>query len=172
MNEGVTPTTGSVDKLIQELNKLPGIGPKSAQRLAYHILRVPEEQTSQLAAAIISVKQETRLCSICFTFTDADNDRMDDAWEEENGLDPAMHDSQDDPDGDSLSNLDEYFAGTSPQNATSSLTDSELVNLVQGKSALFFIEAFIPAIEVSKFFSNSSSLFKPSSANPLIKSCA
>jgi len=72
LNQEPVSTTDTVSRLIQELNKLPGIGPKSAQRLAYHILRVPEEQTSQLAAAIISVKQETSLCSICFTFTDAD----------------------------------------------------------------------------------------------------
>jgi recombination protein RecR len=67
-----TPTAGAVDKLTQELNKLPGIGPKSAQRLAYYLLRAPEEQAKLLAEAILSVKQKTRLCSVCFNITDTD----------------------------------------------------------------------------------------------------
>ena len=72
MNQEVTPTTETVAKLIQELNKLPGIGPKSAQRLAYYLLRAPEEQAKLLAEAILSVRQETRLCSVCFNVTDSD----------------------------------------------------------------------------------------------------
>ncbi|TET17277.1 MAG: recombination protein RecR [Dehalococcoidia bacterium] len=66
------PTTESVYKLIQELNKLPGIGPKSAQRLAYYLLRAPGEQAKLLADAIISIKQKTKLCSICSNVTDSD----------------------------------------------------------------------------------------------------
>ncbi len=73
MNQRSLPTAEAIYKLIQEFNKLPGIGPKSAQRLAYHLLRAPEEQTTQLADAILSVKQEIRLCSICFNVTDADH---------------------------------------------------------------------------------------------------
>ncbi len=65
-----------IQKLIQELNKLPGIGPKSAQRLAYHLLRAPEEQARLLANAILSVKQEITLCSACFNVTDADPCRI------------------------------------------------------------------------------------------------
>lgn len=76
MDRSFVSATESVSKLIQELNKLPGIGPKSAQRLAYHILRAPEEQTSQLADAILSVKQKTRLCSICFNITESDPCRI------------------------------------------------------------------------------------------------
>ncbi len=72
MNEGFTPTTDSVAKLIQELSKLPGIGPKSAQRLAYHLLRTSDEQATQLAEAISSVKQKTKLCSVCFNVTESD----------------------------------------------------------------------------------------------------
>jgi recombination protein RecR len=72
LNQNLIPTTESVYKLIQELNKLPGIGPKSAQRLAYYLLRAPEEQTKLLADAILSIKQKTRLCSVCFNVTDAD----------------------------------------------------------------------------------------------------
>jgi len=72
LNHQGLPTTESVYKLIQELNKLPGIGPKSAQRLAYYLLRAPEEQTKLLVDAILSIKQKTRLCSVCFNVTDAD----------------------------------------------------------------------------------------------------
>ena len=72
MNQGLTPTAGAVYKLVEELSKLPGIGPKSAQRLTYYLLRAPEEQTKALADALLSVKQETRLCSTCFNVTDSD----------------------------------------------------------------------------------------------------
>jgi len=51
---------------------LPGIGPKSAQRLTYYLLRAPDEQAKLLAEAILSVKQKTRLCSVCFNVTEAD----------------------------------------------------------------------------------------------------
>ena len=76
MDQSFMPTTESVSKLIQELNKLPGIGPKSAQRLAYHILRAPEEQARLLADAILSVKQKTKLCSLCFNVTESDPCRI------------------------------------------------------------------------------------------------
>ena len=72
MNQGFISTTEAINKLIQELNKLPGIGPKSAQRLTYYLLRAPEEQAKLLAEALLSVKQKTRLCSICFNVTESD----------------------------------------------------------------------------------------------------
>ncbi len=72
MNQDFRPTVGAVDKLIQEFNKLPGIGPKSAQRLVYYLLRAPEEQARLLAETLLSLKQETKLCSICFNVTDYD----------------------------------------------------------------------------------------------------
>jgi len=72
LNQNLIPAAEAVYKLIQELNKLPGIGPKSAQRLTYYLLRAPEEQAKELAEAILSVKQRTRLCSICFNITEAD----------------------------------------------------------------------------------------------------
>ncbi|MDP2931124.1 MAG: recombination mediator RecR [Chloroflexota bacterium] len=72
MNQGPIFTTEAVSRLIQELNKLPGIGPKSAQRLAYHLLRAPLEEARQLADAILSLKQQTKLCSVCFNVTDTD----------------------------------------------------------------------------------------------------
>ncbi len=71
MNQDLRPTVEPISKLIQELNKLPGIGPKSAQRLAYYLLRAPEEQAGLLADAILSVKQEITLCSACFNVTDS-----------------------------------------------------------------------------------------------------
>ena len=76
MNQEPSSSVGAVARLIQELNKLPGIGLKSAQRLTYHILRAPEEQPRLLADAILSVKKETRLCSVCFNVTEADPCRI------------------------------------------------------------------------------------------------
>lgn len=64
--------TRAIDQLIRELAKLPGIGPKSAQRLTYYLLRAPDGQTNLLAEAILSVKQKTRLCSTCFNVTEDD----------------------------------------------------------------------------------------------------
>jgi len=72
LDQNLIPTTESVSKLIHELNQLPGIGPKSAQRLAYYLLRAPEEQAKLLADAILSIKRKTKLCSVCFNVTDAD----------------------------------------------------------------------------------------------------
>jgi recombination protein RecR len=70
--DGLRPVSAAVQRLIQEFSRLPGIGPKSAQRLAYHLLRAPEEQTRLLAEALLSLKEETRLCSVCFNITDTD----------------------------------------------------------------------------------------------------
>ena len=72
MNQSLIPTAEAVYKLIQELNKLPGIGPKSAQRLTSYLLRAPEEQARLLAEAILSVKQKVTLCSVCFNVTESD----------------------------------------------------------------------------------------------------
>jgi recombination protein RecR len=59
-------------RLIEELNKLPGIGPKSAQRLAFHLLRTSETQAKALAEAILSVKEKIVLCSVCQNITETD----------------------------------------------------------------------------------------------------
>jgi len=72
LDQAPIPAANAINKLIQELNKLPGIGPKSAQRLTYHLLRAPDEQTMLLAEAIMSVKQKITLCSVCFNVTDSD----------------------------------------------------------------------------------------------------
>lgn len=59
-------------RLIVELEKLPGIGPKSAQRMAFHLLRVSAEDAGMLAAAIVDVKENIRTCEECFNFSDQD----------------------------------------------------------------------------------------------------
>ena len=59
-----------ISKLIQELSALPGIGSKSAQRLAFHILNMPTEQVEALSAAIVDAKKNVRYCKECFTLTD------------------------------------------------------------------------------------------------------
>lgn len=63
-------TAEPVTRLVEEFSKLPGIGPKSAQRLAYHILRSPDKEAHDLAEAILSLKEKIHLCSICFNITD------------------------------------------------------------------------------------------------------
>jgi len=72
LNQDFVPAANAIDNLIQEFNKLPGIGPKSAQRLAFHLLRAPEEQTGLLAEAILTLKQKITLCSVCFNVTESD----------------------------------------------------------------------------------------------------
>jgi recombination protein RecR len=61
-----------VSRLIEEFNKLPGIGPKSAQRLTYHLLRIPPDDALALAQAITELKERTVLCSICQNVTETD----------------------------------------------------------------------------------------------------
>ncbi len=62
----------SLAKLVTELNKLPGIGPKSAQRLAYFIIRLPEDEARALAQAIVGVKERITFCSQCQNLTDVE----------------------------------------------------------------------------------------------------
>jgi recombination protein RecR len=61
-----------MSQLIEELRKLPGIGTKSAQRLAFHILRSPAEDAEALAVAVRQLKARLRLCSVCNNITDVD----------------------------------------------------------------------------------------------------
>jgi len=61
-----------VARAIQEFNKLPGIGPKSAQRLTYHLLRGSDEEARALIDAILALKEKLKLCSVCFNITDRD----------------------------------------------------------------------------------------------------
>ena len=70
MTQDIPPAAGAVDRLVQELNKLPGVGPKSAQRLAYYLLRAPQEEARALAQAILEVKEKITFCSICQNVTE------------------------------------------------------------------------------------------------------
>ena len=72
MNREPAPTTEAVSRLIQEFNKLPGIGPKSAQRIAYFLMRADEAANQALAEAILQVKQKTRLCSLCLNVSETE----------------------------------------------------------------------------------------------------
>jgi len=60
-----------VARLIEALARLPGIGPKTAQRLTYHLLRAPEAEARALAAALIAVREEVVFCETCFNISDA-----------------------------------------------------------------------------------------------------
>ncbi len=74
MNEPWRPVGAAapVARLIEELHRLPGVGPKSAQRLAYHLLRAPLDEAQALAAAILDVKERVHLCSVCQNTTDVE----------------------------------------------------------------------------------------------------
>ena len=65
-----------IDHLIDALSKLPGIGKKTASRLAFHILRSNPSEAQELARAILDVKEKIRFCSICFNLTDEDPCRI------------------------------------------------------------------------------------------------
>ncbi len=62
--------SSQITRLIEELSKLPGVGSKSAQRLAFHIINMPQEQVASLAGAITQAKENVRYCKECFTLTD------------------------------------------------------------------------------------------------------
>ncbi len=66
---GVRKFAPPLARLIDELGKLPGVGPKSAQRLAFHIISAPRGQVAALASALLAAKDELRECAICFNLT-------------------------------------------------------------------------------------------------------
>jgi len=67
-----TPASDAIGRLVQEFARLPGIGPKSAQRITFHLLRSPEESARTLAEALLNLKQKITLCSTCCNVTEAD----------------------------------------------------------------------------------------------------
>ena len=69
--EGI-PAAAPVARLVDELHRLPGIGPKTAQRLTYYLVRMPEEQARSLAESILAVKDRIVLCSQCYNITESD----------------------------------------------------------------------------------------------------
>jgi len=76
LNDPAPVTAAPLARLIEEFYKLPGIGPKSAQRLAYYLLRMPAGEARSLAEAIIEVKERVTFCSICQNVTEADPCRV------------------------------------------------------------------------------------------------
>jgi recombination protein RecR len=76
LNETTPATAAPLARLIDEFHKLPGIGPKSAQRLAYYLLRMPPADAQALASAILEVKERVTLCSICQNVTEVDPCRV------------------------------------------------------------------------------------------------
>lgn len=62
--------SGYINKLIEELAALPGIGSKSAQRLAFHLINMPQDKVNRLAGAIVEAKENVRYCRECYTLTD------------------------------------------------------------------------------------------------------
>ena len=64
--------SSQITRLIEELSKLPGIGSKSAQRLAFHIINMPQDQAAGLASAIVDARENIRYCSQCFNLTDSE----------------------------------------------------------------------------------------------------
>ena len=62
--------SSQINKLVEQLSNLPGIGAKSAQRLAFHILNMPLENVKELSASILEAKENVRYCKECFTLTD------------------------------------------------------------------------------------------------------
>ena len=76
MSQNRTSPADAISQLTEEFSRLPGIGPKSAQRIAFYLMRSSEEQSSKLAEAILSLKQRVKLCSICFNVTESDPCRL------------------------------------------------------------------------------------------------
>lgn len=62
--------SSQINKLIEEFSRLPGIGPKSAQRLAFHLIHMPVEQVKELADTMVSARENVKYCKCCYTLTD------------------------------------------------------------------------------------------------------
>lgn len=82
-------------RLIEQFRRLPGVGPKSAVRLAYHILAMDRQQTRDLAEAILDAKDKIGYCSVCFNLTDADPCRICQSDERDNSIVCVVEEPQD-----------------------------------------------------------------------------
>ncbi len=71
-NQAMSPTPHALERLIQELTRLPGIGPKTAERLAYHLVKQPKAELEAMAASLQAVAAGVTSCRTCFRFTDQD----------------------------------------------------------------------------------------------------
>jgi len=76
VNEHPIAAPAPVARLIEEFHKLPGVGPKSAQRLTYHLLRMPAAEAKALAEAILDVKERITFCTVCQNVTDSNPCRI------------------------------------------------------------------------------------------------
>lgn len=72
MTIGDVYSAAPITRLVEEFHRLPGIGPKTAQRLAYYMIRMPKEHARDLAEAILAVKERVEMCSICYNITEDD----------------------------------------------------------------------------------------------------
>ena len=86
MNEQTTAAPGPVVRLIEEFHKLPGVGPKSAQRLTYYLLRMPASEARALAEAILEVKERIIFCATCQNVTDTSPCRICDSGQRERNM--------------------------------------------------------------------------------------
>lgn len=78
MSAGLGPgASGTIDRLVEALGRLPGIGPKSAERLAHHLLKCPDEEALELAEAIRASKERIRHCAVCHHLTESGEDRCE-----------------------------------------------------------------------------------------------
>lgn len=68
----MTQTSATLEELVDQFARLPGIGRKTAYRLAYHVLKAPPEAARELARAILNVKDKIRTCSVCYNISDND----------------------------------------------------------------------------------------------------
>ena len=79
-----------IHRLIESLRKLPGVGTKTAQRLALHLMKAPAAESEALARAIVEAKQRMGLCSICFNITEANPCRYCSASDRDDALPPGV----------------------------------------------------------------------------------
>ena len=84
----------ALQRLLDELGRLPGIGPKSAQRIAYHLLEADAEEARRLAAAILEVKQQVHFCPVCFSYATRDTCDVCADWLARALADPALSPSR------------------------------------------------------------------------------
>ncbi len=84
-----------IARMVNQLSKLPGVGQKTAQRLAYHIISMPEDQVRELAAAIFNGKKQVRFCSVCGNYATEDPCPMCRDEDRKNGLLCVVKDPRD-----------------------------------------------------------------------------
>ncbi|NBB76393.1 MAG: recombination protein RecR [Bacteroidetes bacterium] len=88
-------TSEALERAIEELAKLPGTGRKSAQRIAIHLLKQPEEQVKKLADSLVQLKESVMRCSVCGTITDQDPCTICSNFKRKNGVICVVEDFQD-----------------------------------------------------------------------------